>query len=135
MKKTIAAYLIDVEHETASVIIIPAELHAYYKALNCRTIDIVTRQIGVTYHNRKARVFDIICDDEALLKDAPKISAIDNLGIPMLCGNLLIVRVDDEGDTVGITPDDVKYLKRFILPQGTRRFPKPYPMLHQCEYA
>lgn len=92
-------------------------------------------QIGVNRGRFHGKRFTIICDDEALFVDQPKISAIDNLGQPMLCGNLFIVKTDDQGDTVSLDPADIKYIERFVLLQGTRKFPKPYPMLHQCEYA
>ena len=127
----ITAYMINVDQETAAPVEIEKDLHAYYEILGCSLIAMPTHKIGV----RNGRRYTIIADDEALMKAQPKISAIDNLGNSMLCGNLLIVKVNEEGDTVGLDADDILYIERFIQLQGTRKFPRPYPMLHQCEYA
>lgn len=132
---TITDYLIDVQNETHGPRTIEKSLQGYYKTIGCRLISMPEHQIGVTRGRFHGRRYTIICDDEALFVDQPKISAIDNLGQPMLCGNLFIVKVDDQGDTVSLDPDDIKYLERFVLLQGTRKFPRAYPMLHQCEYA
>lgn len=58
-------------------------LDDYYKLIGCDCIDIVERGI-------KGKRFDIICDDEGALTSELKISAITDLGEPMLCGNLII---------------------------------------------
>ena len=129
--RTITGYLIDVQNETHGPRTILKELKEYYALLGCRLIEMPTRRIGV----RNGRRYTIICDEEGLFAEQPKTSAIDNLGQPMLVGNLFIVKVDEEGNTVGLDPDDIKYLERFVLLQGTHKFPRPYPMLHQCEYA
>lgn len=79
---------------------IEGTLEEYYKYIGCSCIDIVTRKAGDTY-------FDIICDDEGLLKDNPRISAVDMQGNPMLVGNLIFTHTDDEGETVEVTDEDV----------------------------
>lgn len=132
---TITGYLIDVQNETHGPRTIEKALRGYYEIIGCRLIAMPEHQIGVNRGRFHGKRFTIICDDESLFADQPKISAIDNLGQPMLCGNLFIVKTDDQGDTVSLDPADIKYLERFVLLQGTRKFPKPYPMLHQCEYA
>lgn len=126
MKNLLRGVLVDVEKETVSVVEIPDELDEYYKILNCDCIDIVVRRIGRKNYN-------IVCDDEALLKAPAKISAIDNLGRPMLCGNLFIVggEVIDGNLTSLERPDTV--LKK-VQHMYTRQFPAGYPMLTQCEY-
>ena len=50
-----------------------------------RCFTIASRKIGGEY-------FDIICDDEGLLRDAPLPSAADPNGTIMLVGNLFICR-------------------------------------------
>ena len=45
-------------------------LEDYYKYIGCSVIDIVRRKIGDL-------AVEIICDDEALLYDMPKVSAVD----------------------------------------------------------
>lgn len=134
--KMITGYLIDVDNERAEVITIPNDLREFYRVLNCHMVDFATRQVGVKFKNRKVREYDIICDEEGSFKDDPKISAYDNLGRAMLVGNLLIVNYDyDNADAASLTKDDIKYLQRFIVMQGTHKHPKPYPMLSQCEYV
>lgn len=135
---TITGFLIDVYKETAQVVTVDRQLEAYYKALDCDIIDIVDHRIGAkTRCNPEAHIFTIVCDDEALNKSPQKISAIDNAGSAMLCGNLFIVKRNSLNDRelASLEPQDIEYLKQFIMLQGTRKFPKPYPMLCQCEYC
>ena len=129
--KKITGYLIDVANEKASVATIDHELQGFYDILGCRLVEMPTRWIGV----RKGRPYVIICDEEGLYADAPKVSAIDNMGQVMLVGNLFIVKAGMEGELDSLDEDDIKYLERFIQPESTRMFPNAYPMLHQCEYA
>ncbi len=138
--ETITGYLIDVAKETAEVVTVTKELSSYYRILDCSTIAITEQRIGArTRRNREAHIFNIVSDDESLLAEAPKISAIDNMGSPMLCGNLFIVKSQrneiGEISLASLEPQDVEYLKQFIRLQATRKYPRPYPMLHQCEYA
>lgn len=126
--KILRGVLVDVENEKISVVEIPDELDEFYKILNCSCIDIVNRKIG-----RKR--FEIVCDDEGLFKDTPKISAIDNLGTVQLVGNLFIVGSEViDGNLTSIPADDESYVLSKIQRMGTRKFPAGYPMLTQCEY-
>ena len=128
MKNLLRGVLVDVEQETVSVVEITDKLDEFYRILNCDCIDIVVRRIG-------SKLFNIVCDDEALLKEAPKISAIDNLGQPMLCGNLFIVGGETiGGDLTGLELSEALYVAGKIQHMGTRKFPAGYPMLTQCEY-
>ena len=135
---TITGFLIDVYKETAQVVTVDRGLSSYYNILDCDMIDIVDHRIGArTRRNPEAHIFTIVCDDEALNKEPQKISAIDNAGAAMLCGNLFIVKRNSLNDRelASLEPQDIEYLKQFIMLQGTRKFPKPYPMLCQCEYC
>lgn len=130
MKNLLRGVLVDVEKETVSVVEIPDELDEYYRILNCTCIDIVVRRIG-------RKNFYIVCDDEALFKEPQKISAINNLGQPMLCGNLFIVGGEVEGINGNLTSlelSEAVYVTGKIQHMGTRKFPAGYPMLTQCEY-
>lgn len=119
--------LLNVNDEKVEIIDIEPKLEAYYKALDCDCIDIVERKIGKKW-------FDIVCDDEGLLKERPKISAINDMGEVMLVGNLMFCKHDDEGDTVGLTDEEITHIQKYIQKISTTAFPKGYMMLTQCEY-
>ncbi len=118
-------YLVDVKNEESKVVDIVDSLDTYYDLLDCDCIDIVQRTIG-------GKRFDIICDDEGLLNGNPKISAINNLGQPMLVGNLIICH-SEYGEMVGLEDEDVQHLKGCIMKMYTRQYPKGYMMVTQCE--
>lgn len=127
-KKLLRGVLVDVKNEKVSVVKIPDELDEFYKILGCSCIDIVNRKIG-----RKR--FEIVCDDEGLLKDTPKISAIDNLGNVQLVGNLFIVGSEViDGNLTGLEPADAAYVLSRVQKMSTKKYPDGYPMLTQCEF-
>ena len=130
MKPILKMYLLDVENETASELDVLDDIHAFYRLLNCRCIDIVERTVA-------GRSFTFIVDDEGLLKDNPKISALDSAEWePMLVGNLLICHTDFEsGELTALSDDDVIYLKSHIHTIPTRQYPDGYPMLLSIDYA
>lgn len=137
--ETITGFLIDVYREKAEVVTVTKELSSYYRILDCSTIAITEQQIGVRKRrNQEPHIFNIVSDDESLLVKDPKISAINNMGSPMLCGNLFIVKSHTkpfgEIELASLEPQDIEYLKQYIRLQATRKYPRPYPMLHQCEY-
>lgn len=105
------------------------ELQTYYNLIECSTIDIVRRKIGKRY-------FRIVCDDEAMLTDEPKISAISNLGEIRLVGNIVICSdtVGNGGELVGLSVDEAEYIKQRIDFLYTRQHPEGYYILTQCEY-
>lgn len=109
--------LLNVENNEVKVIELEDKLEAYYENLNCNTIDIVERKIG-------GKLFDIVCDDEGLLKDDAKISAISDMGEAMLVGNLIFVHNDG----------DIIHILSHIQTMYTRNHLEGYLMLTQCEY-
>lgn len=123
----ITGYLIHVNSGTAGPITIEKSLDSYYNILNCDCIDIVTRAIA-------GEKYDIVCDDEALLKDNPLISAIDDGLNPALCGNLFVVRFDGNEDLASLDERDIRHIEQYIRSYGTRKHPSPYPMLTRCNY-
>lgn len=125
--KKIKGVLINVEKETVEVVEIDKTLSEYYRILNCTTIDIPSRKIGERY-------FDIICDDEGLFKDKPKISAVTMDGKPALVGNLFVVKFDGEEDITSLNDNDIEYIKSKIKRYGTNVYPNPYPMLTELEF-
>lgn len=89
-------------------------LEDYYNLLNCRTIDIVNRPIISL--NDKIEHFDIICDDEGLLKEHNLVSAFDfrhrQIG---LVGNLLISKFNKQGDEISLSDTDLEFVKNAIV--------------------
>ena len=123
----IKGVLIDVLNEKVEVVEIEKSLQSYYKILNCDCIDIVSRKIG-------GKEFDIICDDEGLLKDPQKISAIDVRWQPMLVGNLFIVKFDGVEDITSLSDDEVQHVLKNCRKISTNMYPEGYEMLTLVEY-
>lgn len=118
-------YLNVSENKAPEVLDIKDELQEFYRLIKCDTIDITRRKIGNHY-------YDIICDDEGLWGDC-KISAIDNLGQPMLVGNLIVC--DSEyGYEKSLTDEQVAEIKSCIQRMYTKNHPQGYYMITQCEY-
>ena len=103
------AYLLDVENRVHKAVEIDDEnrLEEYYRLLNCSLIDITSRKVGGVS-------FDIIVDDEGLLKDSPIISAFDPDGQPALAGNLLFCKYDGEGGETSVTQEDIDHLEKHL---------------------
>ncbi len=96
------------------------EFEDYYKYLNCDCFDIVTRRIG-----KQNLYFDIFCDDEGLLKlHIP--TAFNTKNQTMLVGNLIFSKTDNEGETISLTPEEIKYIKGYIkkvkIPENNHLF-------------
>ena len=116
-------YLVDVYgNGDARVVELEATLEDYYKLLQCDCIDIAERQIDGVY-------FDVVCDDEGLLVDLPKISATDTDGSPMMCGNLLFLHDDGKGHEIGLSDKDINILKMHTRKVSTRCYPEPYSII------
>lgn len=131
MSRKLFGILVDVHKETAQAMEIDDELDSFYRLLDCTCIDIARRRIG----SRHGKAFDIICDDEGLFRDPPKISAIDGQGTVQLVGNIFITgQADWEGNLTNLTKHDVKYILSRIKKIPTQRFINGYPMLTECEY-
>ena len=76
-------------------------LEDYYRLMEIDTIDIVARKINGKY-------YDIICDDEALLKENPMVTVIDVDKIPMIFGNIIVAGLGDEtGEMTDLTDEDI----------------------------
>lgn len=79
-------------------------LSDYYREIGCDCIDITSRIIG-------GKPFDIICDDEGLLKDNPvemlsMVYIYDDKFMPGLVGTLIFASHDTEGNTLDLSVED-----------------------------
>lgn len=127
MKKMITGVLIDVKHNGYALVPVEHSLKEFYNNLHCDVIDIAVRKVG-------GRPYVFVCNDEGLLKNRPKVSAVNDMGEPMFVGNLLIVGEDKDGKLIDLVDEDLEYLKQYIHLRSTPFFPDPYPVLHQVEY-
>lgn len=93
------------------------DLETFYKIIDCDTIDIVTRYVNDVQ-------FDIICDDEGLLKEDPIVTAVNMKLEPMLVGTLILAHHDGNGNLTDITDED-ELLQPIINMMG---------MIWPCEY-
>lgn len=110
---------IDEEILTCELMTIDDDLKCFYEQIGCRCIDIVERRFG-------GRLFDIICDDEALLSNEP--------GLPTslwferkekggkllegLFGTLLLCHNDGQGNLTGATAEDLLKIQQAYMEAG-----------------
>lgn len=129
MKKTdkITGVLICPDKGTAEKKTIGNDLHDWYAELDCELVDIPERTIGGKY-------FDIICDDEGLLKADPYISAIDANYQPMLVGRLFVCHHDNAGNMTSLTDDECVHVLKHCRLLATNLHPTPYRMLTDVGY-
>jgi hypothetical protein len=128
--KRLDAILVDVDKCMYGPVNIPDDLETFYKILDCRCIDIVSRHIGEGNNRRRV---EIICDDEFLLR-AASLSAIDRTDKPALFGNILVVGpADDEGNLTSLSAKDISFVLdkiRFVIQNGN----DIHPVLTHCNY-
>lgn len=99
----ITGYFIDPTHGIAEPRTIEKSLDSYYSLLDCTCIDIVSRIIG-------DKRFDIICDDEALLKAPTFVSAYDRNDTPALFGSLFVCKFDGRDDVTSLSEEELDYV-------------------------
>lgn len=98
-------------------------LKEYYRLLDCDTIDIVQRKIA-------GKTYEIICDDEGLLVDAPILSAAwKTTKRPALFGNLLIAGEAIDGELTSLTDEDEKPIKDSIILCGKQGIDDIWPIV------
>jgi len=119
-------FKVDVYGDSTGVIEIEDKLEDFYREIKTDVIDIVVRYID-------GQEFDIVCDDEGLLKDKPRVSAMDGGFKPMLVGNLLIAHHDDEGNLTGISEEDSSLLM-FHTMRVVMKDKSENDVLYGCEY-
>lgn len=106
----------DINKSNGEVIEMEPELENYYKLLDCETIDITQRYIG-------GKPYDIIVDDEGLLKEN-KISCINPASYlisdnyrqnDLLAGKVLITKYNEEsGKNISLNDEDIKNIQNRI---------------------
>ena len=107
MSKSVKGVLLDVNTGELQVVTLDGSLQGFYEALDCSCIDIVDRTIN-------GRTYTVVCDDEGLLKDGAKLSAVSEDNDPMLVGNLFITNSEYTPDGVALadlTDDDISHIK------------------------
>lgn len=90
------------------VIEIDGGLDELYKHLRCGCIDIVSRRIG----NHR---YDIIADDEGLLKDDYIVSAIEKRFREKLVGNLIVCKHNSDGEMIGLSDEEIEEVKAAVV--------------------
>ena len=120
--------LLDVENRDIKMVEANT-LADYYKLIGCRCLDIIHRRIG------DAEV-EIVLDDEGLLVENPKVSAINVDGTPVLFGNLLIAsgRVTDDGELTELTEAEVDEIMDNVATITTSVYKEPYPVFVEVDY-
>lgn len=88
------------------------KLNEYYRYLHCHCIDMVT--INVDGHD-----YDVICDDEALLRQ-PLVPSLYISDEQVFFGNLAFVKIDEEGAEVSLDREDMIRILDFIECQKER---------------
>ena len=99
--------VLNVKEQTFKEVELPKDFRGFYPLLDCGTFDIVNRRVG-------GKRFDVYCDDEGILKTGNPVSAIikDEDGLkPMLFGNLVFTRTNRDGETIGISDNDIEAIK------------------------
>ena len=100
---------IDTERCDATIEDVKGTLQDYYRMTHCEAIDIATRTVEGT-------PFNIVVDDEGILRDDPKFSVYDMDGRPNLAGSVVVCGMADlEGNMTGLTEDDVDLLDSHLM--------------------
>lgn len=106
--KLLKGVLIDVKNKVIEVKEIEDTLDNLYEILNCDMIEITQRKIGIGND-----YYDIVCDEEGLLKETRIPSAFDSVGVPLLVGNLFIVKNDGKGNLRSLTDKQIEKVLKF----------------------
>lgn len=108
MANKVKGFLVDVENCCVKNVEFEDTLESIYRLLNVDYIDVAIRKIG-------NHIYDIICDDEGLLKGNAIPSALDSDGNPQLVGNLLIVKASDDGNFASLSDEDFENLENHVV--------------------
>lgn len=99
------------------------ELESFRNTLRVDTIDIVRRRIAKSE-------YQIVLDDEGLLKSKPICSAEDFRGFPALAGNLIITGlVDGKGNLTSLKQKDIEKISKMLVTRYSFFLGKEYKRL------
>lgn len=129
-ERLVKGFLIDVYGDRGcNELVFHDTLENIYKILDVETIDVAVRKIGnFTY--------DIICDDEGLLKDSLP-SAVTGKDEVQLVGNLLLVNHDEEGNFTSLTDEQIEDLGKHLVMamMAYKGDTRVYGLLKDVEYV
>jgi hypothetical protein len=129
-ERLVKGFLIDVYGDRGcNELVFHDTLENIYKILDVETIDVAVRKIGnFTY--------DIIYDDEGLLKDSLP-SAVTDKDEVQLVGNLLLVNHDEEGNFTSLTDEQIEDLGKHLVMamMAYRGDTRVYGLLKGVEYV
>ena len=103
---------------TCKIVEIVDTLDNLYNVCECSCIDIVSRRIG-------GKKYDIVLDDEGLLRDAPIMTAIRRDANEMLFGNLFIVKNDGKGNLKSLNEEEIASVRSLIKKDGVLLIDNP----------
>ena len=101
-ERSMVGYKIDPHSKDAELVEVNG-LHDYYREIGCDCIDIAV----VSVHGTP---FNVIVDDEGLLKGEVIASVFDGKGYPMLANVAIVLGFDDDCDVRSLTTDEVRAL-------------------------
>jgi len=118
--KEITGVLVNPEEGTALIESVPDNLADWYRVLDCSTIDIVTKKIGLRY-------FEIVCDDNGRLRDHPRASALNKRGKPVLVGRLFVCSSNLDGELTSLDAKELAYVMEHVryITTDSRPFRSP----------
>lgn len=97
-RKALESYIRDIDDGN--------KLKEYYRFLDCH-------RVGTTTIDVDGHAYDVVCDDEALLRQ-PLIPSLYISEEQVLFGNLAFVRNDEDGESVGLDREDMIRLLDFV---------------------
>jgi len=97
-----------IDDKGAKVVDIPHTLDSLHATIKCHNFDIATRLIG----NKE---YDIFIDDEGLLIHNPTINGFCIDWDEVLAGNLLVLKSNQEGETISLTTKDIEHVLLYVM--------------------
>lgn len=100
--------LIDTNELEPKIVKTNGRLKDWYRLIGCELIDIVSFEL-------EGHIYDAIFDDEGLFAKDFKVTAIDKSGNPVLLGNIVICRCDENGCEISLSNKDINRICRHLV--------------------